>query len=116
MKPTRIIKPPYDKLTAGRKWAIHVLCDNGKEYTLVELAEKIGLKTGHGLSQRISENGWDHPDILGEPKGSGRTISGRPTTHNQFQPGKWEGLSGKSRDINLIKVPDMGTWEAQQCK
>jgi len=112
--PTRIIKPPYEKLSRERKWTKYILCDNRKEYTMAELAEMVGFKSSHGLWQRIDANGWDHPDILARPKGKGRTISGVPCTHMQFEKGSWAGLSGASRYKNLEKIPEPGTWESRQ--
>ncbi len=61
-KPTRIVREPELIFTkTGKSYEIE--CDNGKIYTLAELAATVPIAQS-SLSARIKKHGWQNRDIL----------------------------------------------------
>ncbi len=117
MKPTRIIEPPHalpkhDQRARGVANKMIFVCDDGKEYTLIELSQIAGFKTGHGIWQRLKRYGWDHPAILTLPRGkTGKIIEGLPVGNINYSNEQWQKLSSKPRNRNLAKICKPGTLE-----
>ena len=106
--PTMIVAPPVTKklqcATGGSivKW---YLCDDGRWYTLKDLARVCGLAIPT-IYHRISRHGWDSPEILA-PVGQTKDFVvslGTP---------EWQALGSRVRAANLEQLRP-GTWERQE--
>jgi len=100
-KPTRLIKPPE----RANRYAWHYTCDNGKIYTMRELAGIFGLSS-NTIICRIRRYGWNYPLLFG-PKC--KKYRG-PLKKSEAGYAVWS-LANKPRHANLAKIPAMGVLE-----
>jgi len=114
--PLRIIREPqlvYKKKGEDGTNTTHkimiVSCDDGNDYTLAQLGEKIG-KTMQWIGYNIKALGWDHPDVLNTL--AKKVKGGRPMSDGN---GLWQSLSGKPRSIKLSCLPRPGSFEQAYC-
>jgi len=103
-KPNRIVRPPYlVKVTGkGPNMVTMLDCDDGKTYSLKDLAAIVGIKA-HGLGQRIHNYGWDYPAILAPKARKGRKITGEAFSFGGMGNAAWQALGDKVRTHNLKK-------------
>ncbi len=107
--PTQIIKEPEIKKVSirGRKIFTRIFtCNNGKEYTLTEMSEATSIPITT-LSHRLKKYPWQSKMILLQDN--------LRTVEEKINPNEWEGLSGKVRDYNLLRLK-IGSWERSQNK
>lgn len=114
MKPTRIISRPVKKTItdcAGRKaQVIGLQCDDGKTYTVQELARAIGI-SNDTLYRRLDLYGWSHGNVLAPPMPKGLTIDGvKQNTSKKGSP-EWRKLSCRQRSRRLASIPGPGLFE-----
>ena len=105
--PTQIIKEPEIKKisTRGGKRLTRIFtCNDRKVYTLTELSEATSIPVTT-LAHRLKKYPWQSKMILVQD--NLRKIEGR------IEPNEWEGLSGKVRNENLLRLK-IGSWERFQ--
>lgn len=114
MAPTRIIRPlrvirnPKTLTGKGAPYVTVADCDDGKTYTVAELAKIIGIMPDT-MSTRLKRYGWDNDHIFNPPAKKGNRISGEFIAEN-VNEGDWQGLSAKVRNGRLSKIK-IGKWE-----
>lgn len=120
-KPTRIIRPPeLVKIAGGRgNPPLLICCDDGREYTTVELARVVGCAR-ETLRRRLKDHGWQSAEIFKTTLESchdrmAATARRRASATNFADGGnsEWARLGLKTRSHNLKKRRPPGTWERQ---
>lgn len=109
MKPTRIVKI----VEKGSFHKLFITCDDGKEYTVNELAQVIGLDRS-GMHQRLRLLKFDDPAMLNPPAKRGYRIDGRNTFAKGYKSSQFQKLSSRVRSENLRKIRPLGMWEVKQ--
>jgi hypothetical protein len=107
--PTQIIKEPEMKKVStrgGKRLTRIFTCNDGKVYTLTELSEATSIPVTT-IAHRLKKYPWQSKMILLQD--NLRTIEER------IDPNEWEGLSGKVRNDNLLRLK-IGSWERSQIK
>ena len=108
--PTQIIKEPEIKKVStrgGNKISTRIFtCNDGMEYTLSEMSKATSIPITT-LSHRLKKYPWQSKMIL--IQNNLRTIE------EKVDPNVWEGLSGKVRQNNLLRLK-IGSWERYQVK
>ena len=107
--PTQIVKEPEIKKVStrgGNRLTRIFTCNDGKEYTLTELSEATSLPITT-LAHRLKKYPWKSKMVLLQD--NLRKIEER------INPNEWEGLSGKVRNDNLLRLK-IGSWERSQIK
>lgn len=105
-EPVRVKPTPGEHGTNTTHKIMLISCDDGRDYTLQQLAEYLGVKK-QKIVYQITSLGWDHPQVLDPhfgklppPRKSGNAL--------------WHQLSTKSRFKMLLKIPPAGSWEEKQ--
>ena len=109
LAPTQIVKEPEIKKVStrgGNRLTRIFTCNDGKEYTLTELSEATSLPITT-LAHRLKKYPWKSKMVLLQD--NLRKIEER------INPNEWEGLSGKVRNDNLLRLK-IGSWERSQIK
>ncbi len=100
--PTRIVCEPVKELCQGRVLKVYT-CDDGKNYSLKELAEIIGV-TPQRLNSRLATMGWQDPRFFDPNKQAMKEMSkiGNP---------EWANLGSRPRSENLRRLPRLGRFD-----
>jgi hypothetical protein len=108
-KPTRVLPKLGEHGTNTTHPILIISCDDGCDYTLAQLAKKIGMNT-QKLVYQLRALGWKHPQVLDAKFGK---LPPPPQNRGNDQ---WKKLSDHSRHHRLAKIVRAGNLERRGAK
>ena len=108
-KPTKVLPKLGEHGTNTTHPILIITCDDGCDYTLAQLAKKVGMSS-QKLVYQIRSLGWKHPQVL-DPK-----FGKLPPPPDRRGNDQWKRLSDKSRHDRLKSIARAGSLDPRGAK